>query len=143
MKSFISRHKMLSTFLAVPIVLVSALIIFEYGGGPVGYIEAKWDLFRGSYKVKGAGGVIWWEQYLQLLSERYQVKVDPVAPCNPSSWELAYSEAYNSVSKPAIREKFQKDIFKECNQDSIRLCLSSDSISDEKKRILEIILKSE
>ncbi len=96
------------------------------GGGPVGYLQAKWDLSRGNYRIKAVGLPRACEpQYKDLLRQRYHVNVDTVAGCTPSRWELAYSEAYDTLAERAIQDRFQKNVFDECYNDAIQSYLQA------------------
>jgi hypothetical protein len=142
MRRFIVRHKVISALVGIPLILLCAIVLFEYGGGPMGHLQAKWDLSRKDYRIKAIGlEDVWWEEYSLLLNERYRIKADRVAYCTPTPWELAYSEAYNGVTWPAIEEHFQQNVFRECYEDSVRSYLSSHAISDDERKVWELALK--
>ncbi len=85
----------------------------------LGMAEARRDLSNGVLIVKTAGlPSPDRTDYKQLLQERCDAALQPIAGCIVTSELLAYMDGYNEVSTAAIRQRFGKDIFEELNRDA-------------------------
>ncbi len=72
--------------------------------------DATSDVGSGIYKVIWRGGppTDWHAEYIRYVHENCPITIDYNFSCLVSSGEAAYAEGYNSVSVPAIEERFGK-----------------------------------
>ena len=101
------RHAFVFAFLLNSILVLT----FVFGAGQIGFLQAKYDIYRGRYKVKGyglmpffgCGGDYW-------LLRAYGIECQAVAGCVVNDFIIDYVRNYNAVMRPVIREKFDIDI---------------------------------
>lgn len=96
------------TFFFVNILFV---IIFFYGAQQVGYLSAKYDLWKGRYKIKTYG----YPGYLPTGAKtlkRYGIDCVPVAGCVVNDFIIKEVAAYNLVMKKAIKGDLGVDVDK-------------------------------
>ena len=62
----------------------------------------------------------WAQEYYQLLSHRYGIRVRRVADCLVSQSLLAYANSYDKISSTTAIRRYGRDIFKECADEAKR-----------------------
>jgi hypothetical protein len=98
--------------IAIVVVLVAVWVATPY---PRGALQARIDHARQHYEVMRYGKPdSYHKEYVALLWGRYGVKVRH-GGCVVSWGEDQYSNGYNSTSERLLRDKYGKDIFKECS----------------------------
>ena len=70
--------------------------------------EARADILKGRYSLIWRGGPPggWEAPYIQYMQEKHGIAIDYNFSCIVSSDESAYAKGYNSISRPAIEERF-------------------------------------
>jgi hypothetical protein len=123
--TFIKRYKRLSAIISL-IVLAVALPEGWSASAPLrGRMAARSDIQRGHYRILSYGlPPSWLPDYARLLKERYGVELHPVAGCIVSNGLVSYVDGYDEISAAAIIRKFGRDVFKECEEDACRRCIS-------------------
>lgn len=99
----------------VLVALVFSVAAWVYTAPSRGRLSARFDVWRGHYRVLAYGlPSPWRPEYTKLLRERYGIEVHTVALCIVSETLRAYADSYNEVSAAAANRKFGHDVFKEC-----------------------------
>jgi nucleoid-associated protein YgaU len=84
-----------------------------------GMAEARRDLNNGVLIVKTAGlPSPDRADYQQLLKERCNARLQPIAGCIVTGGLLAYMGGYNEVSTAAIKQRFGTNIFEQLNREA-------------------------
>ena len=97
------------------------VLVWLFGGSLIGDLEARVDIARGEYRLKGIGlPSPWVSGYQRILHERYGVEYRAIAGCLVSPWDVEYSRGYNKVSMAAIGRKFHKEVFQEAEEQAER-----------------------
>ena len=94
------------------IALVLAIVLLQVPVQPLGRHEARRDLANGDYKV-AIGIFPWSNEAKRLLSERYGITSTISGGCLTTVFESTYRAGYSSVMRPAIREKYGRDVVTE------------------------------
>ncbi len=143
MKFFIRKHKILFSFLSIPVLLIGLLLGYEFSGQPIGWLAAQLDQLRGVHRIKIIGMAdVTDEQYANLLDDKFGVKADRVAYCTPTIWESNYRKGYNAVALPAIEKQFGEDVFAQCYELAILAKLNEPDLHEEVRKMLESDLQS-
>lgn len=99
----------------VLVALVFSVAAWVYTAPSRGRLSARFDVWRGHYRVLAYGlPSPWRPEYAKLLRERYGIEVHTVALCIVSETLRAYADSYNEVSAAAANRRFGHDVFKEC-----------------------------
>jgi hypothetical protein len=100
----------------VVVAAVVAMFVLWYAASyPRGVLMAHLDHARGRYQVLSAGlPVPWAWEYARLLEERYGVEMNWVAGCDVPLSLAWYIGGYNPTSRRLLKEKYGRDIFREC-----------------------------
>ena len=114
MVSLLRVFKILGFLVAIPIVIYGTLWITAT---PRGLLAARFDVWRGHYEIKKYGLIrAPLPIYSRILKERYNIKCPEASSCMVTESEIAFKNAYNSVSVPAITNHFGKDVLEECKK---------------------------
>ena len=83
-----------------------------------GMVMAHIDQQRGRLEIKSLGyPPPWHEEYVDLLENRYHIKVKQVGE-GEVSWQLRnYANGYNEAARARLVKRYGKDIFSECLAD--------------------------
>ena len=85
------------------------VVVYIFGDGYVGTMEAKYDLMRGHYRIQSFG-LNPFMAYEEDVIKLYGIECIAVAGCVVNDLIIENVEAYNSVMRKAILEKFGIDI---------------------------------
>jgi hypothetical protein len=81
-------------------------------GAPIGAVQASLDIAVGDLRTKTYGlQSSPFNEYQKLMKERYMVSIDDIDGCTPGHWLISYVNAYNAISKPAVKKKYGPDVF--------------------------------
>lgn len=103
------------------------VLIFLFGSEQIGYLTARYDLWKGCYKIKTYGYPPSVLSMAEILKE-YGIDCVPVAGCVVNDLIIKEVAAYNLVMKKAIKRDLGVDIDR---------LLNGDEESDMPKMILE------
>jgi hypothetical protein len=85
----------------------------------LGWFSATIDIYRGRYEILTLGlPPAWYEDYSQVMLERYGVTVRPIAGCVVTVSQEQYARSYNHVSVTAIHRKYGRDVVDETRREA-------------------------
>jgi hypothetical protein len=121
MLTFVRKHKWISAVLCF-FALVVGEEAWAYAAPIRGYWAARYDVWRGDYKILDYGlPPAERPEFERLLKERYEIDHEVVAFCTVSETQRTYVDSYDSYASEAAVRKFGRDIFKECWEEAQKL----------------------
>ena len=121
MSSFWHKHRTLFVLFTIPGLLLLLLVMLEawpLTAGPMGTLDARFDLWCGHYAIHTYGLNLWRREYARILKDRYGIKTHIDAFCLVSKSQNAFADSYNKLSTAAANRKFGHDIFNECGEEA-------------------------
>jgi hypothetical protein len=90
---------------------VCGVAVFLFGAKPLGYLQARYDLARGHYRIKSYGldPFLSYRDYYDTF-QAHGIELVAVAGCVVDNFIIANVAAYNAVMREAIRDRFGIDI---------------------------------
>jgi hypothetical protein len=95
---------------------ISPFVLPFLPGGWLGYAEARLDIARGHLALRSHGmPAVWRPDYAALLRDRYGIQIgNKSGGCIVSYFQKTFNEAYNSLQREAIIQRFGRDVTIEC-----------------------------
>jgi hypothetical protein len=121
MLRFVSRHKKLTAFSALAI-LIFANLAWDASAFLRGQIVARYDIARGHYRELTLGlPPPQRPTYANVIKERYGIELRAVAGCIVSPSLISYVDGYNSVSIAGANRKWGRDVFEDGRNEAGRI----------------------